>query len=101
MAIPPRSEHLWRYTPWPRIHPSSIDEVPIAADVIFSLEGRGSFETIPQAADNFDDIARSFLHATGNSYHRMVISEQSDPIHINARASGHIAVGHLELEVKD
>ncbi|MBT5392016.1 MAG: hypothetical protein HOL22_06715 [Euryarchaeota archaeon] len=101
MAIPPRSEHLWRYTPWPRIHPSSIDEVPIAADVIFSLEGRESFETIPQAADNFDDIARSFLHATGSSCHRMVISGQSDPIHINARASGHIAVGHLELEVKD
>ena len=101
MAIPPRSEHLWRYTPWPRIHPGAIDEVPNADDVFFSREGYEAFETTSPPADTFDDIARSFLHAAGGSYHRMVISGESEPVHINARASGHIAVGHLELEVKD
>jgi Fe-S cluster assembly protein SufD len=100
MAIPPRSEHLWRYTPWHRIHPSVTDEVPIADDVIFSIEGRKVIEKIPQPEDSFDDIARAFLQAAGGSYNRLVINEESEPIHINARASGHVAVGHLDLEVK-
>ncbi len=40
MAIPPRSEHLWRYTPWPRIHPTVPTEVPIADAVIFLLKAQ-------------------------------------------------------------
>ena len=100
MAIPPRSEHLWRYTPWPRIHPSVTDEVPIADDVIFSLEGGEALEKIQQPEDSFDEIARAFLQAAGGSYNRLVIHEEPEPIHINARASGHVAIGHLDLEVK-
>ena len=40
MPIPPRSEHLWRYTPWPRIHPTKPDDVPTADDVVFSTMDR-------------------------------------------------------------
>ena len=29
IPIPPRSEHLWRYTPWHRIHPSKPDVIPL------------------------------------------------------------------------
>ena len=100
MAIPPRSEHLWRYTPWPRIHPTVPTEVPIADDIIFSLEGNTPFEKVPHSKDADDDIARAFLRASGGSSHRLLITDTPEPIHINARASGHVAVGHLELEVK-
>ena len=100
MAIPPRSEHLWRYTPWPRIHPSSVTDVPDADDVIFTLNGAHNLETVPHSEDSHDDIARAFLQSAGGSCNRLVITESSEPIHIDARASGHIAVGHLHLDVK-
>lgn len=100
MAIPPRSEHLWRYTPWPRIHPSSIDEVPAADDVIFTLSGGDELEADAHSKAASDDIARAFLQTAGGSKKRLTITEESEPIHIDARASGHIAVGHLHLDVK-
>ena len=100
MAIPPRSEHLWRYTPWPRIHPTVPTEVPIADEVIFSLEGGGALEEVPSTKSSVDDIARAFLQAAGGSSNRLHINDESEPIHINALASGHVAVGHLELEIK-
>lgn len=100
MAIPPRSEHLWRYTPWPRIHPSSVADVPDADDVIFTLNGAHNLETIPHSKDSHDDIARAFLQSAGGSCNRLVITESTEPIHIDARASGHTAVGHLHLDVK-
>ena len=100
MAIPPRSEHLWRYTPWPRIHPSSIDKVPDVDGVIFSLSEQHEMESVAHSTVAHDDIARAFLQSAGGSHNRLVVSEESEPIHIVARASGHIAVGHLHLDVK-
>ena len=26
--VPSRSEHLWRYTPWSRVHPGAVDTIP-------------------------------------------------------------------------
>ena len=39
MAVPPRSAHLWRYTPWHRIHPTKPEELPQADSVSFEVEG--------------------------------------------------------------
>ena len=39
MAVPPRSAHFWRYTPWPRIHPTKVDELPEADGISFTVEG--------------------------------------------------------------
>ena len=36
ITIPPRSEHLWRYTPWKRIHPTKVEEMPEADPIKFS-----------------------------------------------------------------
>ena len=36
ITIPPRSEHLWRYTPWKRVHPTKVEEMPKADPIKFS-----------------------------------------------------------------
>ena len=100
MAIPPRSEHLWRYTPWPRIHPSSPDEVPDVVDLVFSVDGGHTLEAIEELENSHDDIARAFLHSAGGSKNRLLISQDSDIIQVHVRATGNIAVGHLHLDVK-
>ena len=100
MPIPPRSEHLWRYTPWPRIHPTKPDDVPSADDVIFSNDGPQVLSFTEQSQNPQGDIARAFLQAAGGSSSHMSLNDESEPVHINARASGHVAVGHLHLDVK-
>lgn len=100
MPIPSRSEHLWRYTPWSRIHPSTTDAVPDADEVVFSAVG--GKEVIPRtpSMQPQGDIARAFLQAAGGSSSELSLHNELEPIHINARASGHVAVGHLHLDVK-
>ncbi|MDG1555185.1 MAG: hypothetical protein P8R00_02955, partial [Candidatus Poseidoniaceae archaeon] len=65
MPIPSRSEHLWRYTPWPRIHPSKPDAVPVADEVIFTSNGTQELTPVPHSQKPQGDIARAFLQAAG------------------------------------
>jgi Fe-S cluster assembly protein SufD len=98
MAVPPRSAHLWRYTPWPRVHPTKVEEVPQADGIQFSIEGQDA--NAFQRASDSDEIARVFLDELGGTSYRLDIKGNGQVIHIRARASGHIAVGHLNLNVK-
>ncbi len=98
MAVPPRSAHLWRYTPWPRIHPTQTKELPDASEITFTVEHA---EAEPFTRDGqSEDIARVFLQDIGGSSMRLTIHGKGETIHIHARASGHIAVGHLDLVIK-
>ena len=54
IAIPPRSEHLWRYTTWKKIHPTSVEEMP-KADSIQIPYGEDS------RMDDSSEIGRSFI----------------------------------------
>ena len=58
LAVPSRALHLWRYTPWARIHPSSVESVPDATPVRFSLieGGAALVDGAPRIVDG-DDIA--------------------------------------------
>ena len=67
MAVPSRALHLWRYTPWARIHPSKVDEVPHASEVRFDVvEGGQLIEGAPRIVDG-EDIGRVFLSELGGS----------------------------------
>ena len=55
IKIPPRSDHLWRYTQWKRIHPTEVSEVPSASEIRFSDGEEVSMK-------GSDEIARSFIH---------------------------------------
>ena len=100
MAVPSRALHLWRYTPWARIHPSKVDEVPDASAVRFGLlEGGELVEGAPRIV-NAEDIGRVFLSELGGSAWTLETDGKSEVIHVQAVASGHVAVGHLHLVLK-
>jgi Fe-S cluster assembly protein SufD len=64
----------------------------------FEVEG---FEVSPLVrTTNESDIARVFLQEVGGEAKKLTINGTGEVIHIRARASGHIAVGHLDLDVK-
>ena len=98
MPVPSRSDHLWRYTPWNRIHPTKPDELPDIDSLKFEVEGYELSSLV--RTSNESEIARVFLHELGGEAKKITINGKGEVIHIRARASGHIAVGHLDLDVK-
>lgn len=89
IPIPPRSQHLWRYTPWKRIHPTKVDELPKPDDLKFSF---GSDTEI----EGSDEIARSFIHSISNICKEIVLADESKELDL--RCSGHICSGELNIK---
>ena len=72
---PDRADHLWRYTPWKRVHPSGdLEDIPIATPPKLSLtklgddaelvgisieEGVGVADVLPES----DEVTASFIQA--------------------------------------
>jgi len=98
MPMPPRAKHLWRYTPWPRIQPQ--DGVPVADKIVFTVNGNNNLETGAPRVVLESDIARVFLSEIGGSSHTLNIEGDVGLVHIQARASGHVAAGHLHINCK-
>ncbi len=91
MKIPSRSNHLWRYTPWNRVHPSSVDEIPKADSIRFS-QGEAT------ASHPSDEIARAFLHEVVSGANLVTLSD-GDEMNLDVRCSGHLCAGELHVEV--
>tara|TARA_B100000579_G_scaffold412525_1_gene404335 strand:+ start:2105 stop:3115 length:1011 start_codon:yes stop_codon:yes gene_type:complete len=88
IAIPPRSEHLWRYTTWKKIHPTSVEEMP-KADSIQIPYGEDS------RMDDSSEIGRSFIHSISKVCKS--VSIDNEHLELDLRCSGHICAGELNL----
>ncbi len=89
IPIPPRSEHLWRYTPWKRIHPTKVEDIP-ESDLIKFSEG------IDYEMDGSDEISRSFLHSISKVCKKITLNDES--MELDLRCAGHICAGELRIE---
>lgn len=89
IPIPPRSEHLWRYTPWKRIHPTKIEEIPESDQIKFS-------EGIDYEMDGSNEISRSFLNSISKVCKKIVLNDES--MELDLRCGGHICAGELRIE---
>ena len=58
--VPSRSEHLWRYTPWSRVHPGAVDTVPQVDSAAIKTEDFGWYFAVKPLPTS--DIARIFLN---------------------------------------
>tara|TARA_X000001036_G_scaffold193956_1_gene182873 strand:+ start:362 stop:1372 length:1011 start_codon:yes stop_codon:yes gene_type:complete len=89
ISIPPRSEHLWRYTPWKRIHPTKVEEMPDSDEIRFSSGEKSEM-------DGSDEIARSFIHTISKVCKKVTLSNET--LELDLRCSGHICAGELNVE---
>ena len=115
---PDRADHLWRYTPWHRIHPSgNVSEIPDAQGVTVELQSLdGSTEpagvTIEVATDDDlkrlcstgkEDVSTQFIEAlsAGNAIVLRVArkARPSQPVLLNIDCTGDIAALHLLLDI--
>ena len=111
---PSNSEHLWRYTPWKRIHPlGSFSKMPDS--VIFPkaklsyLDGTEVNKVyLEKLESNFDvtqndpDVSASFIRALcGGVYHKLVIPKNmtlDQPLFLDLNVSGYVSAFHLIIE---
>lgn len=89
ISIPPRSEHLWRYTPWKRIHPTKVVEMPDSDPIRIS-------SGVDSNMDDSDEIARSFIHAISKTCKKIILKDET--LELDLRCSGHICSGELNIE---
>jgi len=89
LPLPSRSDSLWRYTSWKKIHPTKIEEMPKSAPISFS-EGE-DFDT----ADS-TEIARSFIHAISEAGKKVILKDES--LDLDLESVGSIASGELYIE---
>ena len=115
MSEPDKSNHLWKYTPWRRVHPTGkITEIPELASATLSLsmmDGseippgvslvRGSGGDLDLSMDNA--LTNSFLHAMSNSSNWLLIVESGfrleSPIILDVQTGEVASVAHISLEI--
>ena len=115
MSEPDKSNHLWKYTPWRRVHPTGkITEIPELASATLSLsmmDGsevppgvslvRGSGGELDLSMDNA--LTNSFLHAMSNSSNWLLIVESGfrleSPIILDVQTGEVPSVAHISLEI--
>ena len=93
-TVPNRSEHLWRYTPWSRVHPGRVDSVPdVDSAVIKSEDFELTNKTFEPLATS--DIARIFLNEILHT--TTVVACDNNNGHIHIHAGGHSVAAHLHF----
>ena len=115
MSEPDKSNHLWKYTPWRRVHPTGkITEIPELASATLSLsmmDGtevppgvslvRGNREDLDLSMDNV--LTNSFLHAMSNSSNWLLIVESDfrfeSPIILDVQTGEVASVAHISMEI--
>ena len=115
LGKPDRSNHLWRYTPWKRVHPTGeISEIPMLEMPSLSLkmldgsEPRDGIrlerrEGLEPDFSNCDTLTNSFLHAsTGSSAWALVVERgftPDKPLVLEIHVEDSRSVAHISLEV--
>ena len=100
MAVPSRALHLWRYTPWTRIHPTKVEELPNASPVSFTVSTGGELiEGAPRIIDA-EDIGRVFLSELASQAYTVETSGEQDILRVQAEANGQYTVGHIHFVLK-
>ena len=115
MSEPDKSNHLWKYTPWRRVHPTGeITEIPELASATLSIsmmDGtevppgvslvRGNGEDLDLSMDNA--LTNSFLHAMSNSSNWLLIVESGfrfeSPIILDVQTGVVDSVAHISMEI--
>ena len=63
IEIPSRVNHLWRYTPWKRVHPTSVEEVPDIDSIKSQLPIKDYYEFMYHSwyTNKLENVAEHFF----------------------------------------
>ena len=112
---PNKADHLWRYTPWKRVHPTGdVSEIPSLGEPEISLCTIDGSDTPPGIMVKRDEnevpdfsmsnaLTNSFLHATAKSSQWKLVVENGfsseKPIILDIETGDFPSIAHISLEI--
>ena len=100
MPIPNRSEHLWRYTPWKKIHPTKVDAIPEIKPATVMVNGKLSKSNSIAEIPKSEEISRVFLLESNNTRHSITIENETEEYEINVKCESEMESCHLHFDVQ-
>jgi len=99
MPIPNRADHLWKYTPWSKIHPSDVSSINQIKSSTVKVD---SEIIIPNDSRNLgqnEDISRVFLSEANNNMFVIEISDEH-PKMVEVDGGDDSSIVHLHIICK-
>jgi Fe-S cluster assembly protein SufD len=100
IPIPNRSEHLWRYTPWKKIHPTKVDAIPEIKPATVMVNGKLSKSDSIAEIPHSQEISRAFLLESNNTKHSINIENGTEEYEINVNGESEMESCHLHFNVR-
>ena len=100
IPVPNRSEHLWRYTSWKRVHPTKVDSLPKIETSKVTINGDEIRSTTTEKIPNNDEISRAFLAESNHQQHIVVLDDDMDALHIEVSNEAETNSCNLHIEAK-
>ncbi len=100
MPIPSRSEHLWRYTSWKKIHPTKVGDIPEIKPATVIVNGKLSNPDNDVEIPQGEEISRAFLLESNNAKHSITIENGTQEYEINVNCENEMESCHLHLNVE-
>ena len=98
--IPNRSEHLWRYTPWKKVHPTKIDKLPDIKPSSVLVNGQLSKASNYMKVIPDSEISRTFLAESNSTLHEIIIDNNSIDAEVVIHAERELESCHLHFDVR-
>ena len=100
MPIPNRSEHLWRYTPWKKVHPTKIDKLPDIEPSSVLVNGQLSKANNLTKAITRNEISRTFLAESNSTVHEIIIDSDSIDTEVVIQTERELESCNLHFDVQ-
>ena len=100
LPVPNKSEHLWRYTSWKRVHPSKIDSIPQIESAAVRVNGDVISPGQVLNQQQTEEISRTFLTESNNQQFNLVVSEDNPNLTVDISTVGTISSTNLHIHGK-
>ena len=100
MPVPNRSEHLWRYTSWKKIHPTKVDAMPKLESATVTINGLVSKSSITTRITTNNEISRVFLAESNQEQHTIIVDDENKDLTIEIAGDDELNSCNLNFEVR-
>jgi len=98
IPVPNRTQHLWRYTPWSKVHPTSVDSVPKIPSSKVTVNDVEIRTNTTRKISSIKDISRVFLQESNNSMHLIKVSDTSPVNLLEISSNEEQSICHIHVE---
>ena len=98
IPVPNRTQHLWRYTPWSKVHPTSVDSVPKIPSSKVTVNDVEIRTNTTRKISSIKDISRVFLQESNNSMHLVEVSDISPANLLEISSNEEQSICHIHVE---